>query len=200
MTGTLCVAFRSFSLAWSQDSTSWDGWGLDMARCGQHAATRRGTSNITGGDAAGRRFSEPPQIWDLDLWACLNAVSIVCVQSVIPLCCSSHKRNVHKSSMWFLESCYKPAVLTILIFKTWLCSATWECAISFLSFVPFPEDEFNYSFYILGPKCDPGCLNGSCWGAGKENCQKCESSSHASPYLCWLYRFSLWRLQKRCRF
>uniref|UniRef100_A0A286ZV23 Receptor protein-tyrosine kinase n=1 Tax=Sus scrofa TaxID=9823 RepID=A0A286ZV23_PIG len=22
------------------------------------------------------------------------------------------------------------------------------------------------------PKCDPGCLNGSCWGAGKENCQK----------------------------
>ncbi|KAB0363827.1 hypothetical protein FD754_007983 [Muntiacus muntjak] len=22
------------------------------------------------------------------------------------------------------------------------------------------------------PKCDPVCLNGSCWGAGKENCQK----------------------------
>ncbi|KAJ8778755.1 hypothetical protein J1605_013432 [Eschrichtius robustus] len=22
------------------------------------------------------------------------------------------------------------------------------------------------------PKCDPACLNGSCWGAGKENCQK----------------------------
>uniref|UniRef100_A0A8D0SY49 Receptor protein-tyrosine kinase n=2 Tax=Sus scrofa TaxID=9823 RepID=A0A8D0SY49_PIG len=25
---------------------------------------------------------------------------------------------------------------------------------------------------LQGPKCDPGCLNGSCWGAGKENCQK----------------------------
>uniref|UniRef100_A0A452TVJ1 Receptor protein-tyrosine kinase n=1 Tax=Ursus maritimus TaxID=29073 RepID=A0A452TVJ1_URSMA len=32
--------------------------------------------------------------------------------------------------------------------------------------------EFNYFFYILGQKCDPGCPNGSCWGPGKENCQK----------------------------
>lgn len=30
---------------------------------------------------------------------------------------------------------------------------------------------------VSGQKCDPSCPNGSCWGAGKENCQKRECAA-----------------------
>ncbi|XP_023379631.1 epidermal growth factor receptor-like [Pteropus vampyrus] len=50
------------------------------------------------------------------------------------------------------------------------------------------------------PKCDPGCPNGSCWGAGQENCQKhfpgngspvcltCAGTTHAEAQVCHKFR------------
>lgn len=66
--------------------------------------------------------------------------------------------------------------------RTSLCSGARGGCDPLLAICSLPRRcAFNRGLSLLGPKCDPSCPNGSCWGAGQENCQKRKWGAATSP-------------------
>lgn len=106
-----------------------------------------------------------------------SLLQIVCLQqrfcqeewrSATTLCCATWKPSTGGIS-WI-----KPVIPPWTSYHTRLNANVWKTFLKYsLMFSSWLNVVGNMNVFA-GQKCDPGCVNGSCWAPGPGHCQKCK--------------------------